>query len=403
MKKLFTLFTLCTLSFVACEMAPSPVTKAIFTLRSATEMSFEAEGGDGTICYSIEWREESRSSAAQPPQVECSAEWVTIGATNYEECKFTVAQNEGEARDTKIVLTYSGESIEVVVRQAAKQSEEPDPDPDPDPDPVPEMATITLKVENIEWNNADIVVKPSADVEYVLGIMTKAKFDERYRDGTDTFVDDMVKGWQETAEMYQDMGCEEPWQYYMQNEQRSGEASYNLKSDEIYDATWDSEYVAYCFGMNDEGEQTATVATAEFRTVAPEASANTFTITLGATTKRSIEFTVEPTNDDPYYVTVEAADVLDAYNDDTELIRAILSECDVQIDNRTFVGTQTLTNADLGIDLNSTMSYKVVVWGFDEGPTTTVYMSEAFKPGSTSTTTTPDLTGPSYDESDVEW
>lgn len=365
MKKLFTLLALCGLVLVACEPEPAPKPDVKEPVLSVTEttIDFEAEGGEGVINYTLENGVEGTNITAT-----CNAEWVTDLAVA-ETITFAVTKNEGEARETAIKVTYGELEKSVAIKQAAKSEE-----------PKPELATISLKIENIAWNNADIVVTPSADVEYVLGIMTKAKFDERYKDGTDGFVDDMVKSWQSTAEMYEDMGYDEPWQYYMQNEQRSGEDSYNLKGDQIYNATWDSDYVAYCFGMNDEGEQTASLATAEFRTLAPEASANTFTITIGTTTKTSVEFTVEPTNDDPYYVTVEATNVLDAYNDDTELIRAILPEYDLQIDNRTFIGSQTLTNADLGINLNSMKSYKVVVWGFEDGPTTEVYMSDAFQP-----------------------
>lgn len=370
MKKLFTLLALCGFVFAACEPEPAPtpepeVKDPVLNVTQTT-IDFEAEGGEGVINYTLE-------NAVEGTAVEaiCAAEWVTDIAVA-ETITFTVIENDGEARETAIEVTYGELQKSVAIKQAAAEQDKPAP--------VPESATIELKVENIEWNNADIVVKPSADVEYVLGIMTKAKFNEKYKDGAATLVDDMVKSWQSTAEMYQDMGYDEPWQYYMQNEQRSGEETYNLKSDEIYNATWDSEYVAYCFGMNDSGEQTASVATAEFRTVAPEASANTFTITLGQTTKTSVEFTVEPTNDDPYYVTVEATNVLDAYSDDTELIRAILPEYDLQIENRTFTGKQTLTNADLGINLNSMKSYKVVVWGFENGPTTAVYKSEVFQP-----------------------
>ncbi|MBQ8774927.1 MAG: BACON domain-containing protein [Alistipes sp.] len=367
MNKLFTLLALCCLALTSCNKPddePKPIEKEpILTLTSEATMEFPAEGGEGVIRYTLE-------NGVEGTKVEttCSAEWVT-DLTVAETITFTVTANETEARETKVIVTYDDKSFEVAVKQSAKSEE-----------PEPELATIELTVENIEWNNANIVVKPSADVEYVLGIMTKAKFTEKYGDDTATLFDDMVKAWQSTAEMYQDMGYDDPWQYYMQNEQRSGENAYNLKSDEIYNATWDSDYVAYCFGIDDEGEQTASVATAEFRTLAPEASDNTFTITLGEMTKTSIAFSVVPTNDDPYYVTVEATNVLDAYSDDAELIRAILPEYDLQIEKRTFSGEQSLTNADLGININSMKSYKVVVWGFENGPTTAVYQSEAFQP-----------------------
>lgn len=390
MKKLFILSLLCSFVFVACELetVPTPEVKDPVLSVTQTTIDFKAEGGVGVINYTLENAVEGSSVEAT-----CAATWVTDLAVA-ETITFTVTNNDGEARETAIKVTYGDLERSVAIKQAATEGD----------DPEPELATITLKVENVEWNNADIVVTPSADVEYILGIMPKAVFDEKYKDGADLLVDDMVKGWQSTAEMDQDTQTNTTWQHYMQNEQRSGERSYNLKRDHIYDATWDSEYVAYCFGMNDAGEQTASLATAEFRTVAPEASANTFTITLGQMNSTSVEFTVEPTNDDPYYVTVETTNLLDAYTAHNELIRAILPESEQQISDRTFMGRQVLTNADLGISLNGVESYRVVVWGFENGPTTAVYMSEAFKTGGTSTTTTiASISGPLYDESSVEW
>jgi hypothetical protein len=149
--------------------------------------------------------------------------------------------------------------------------------------------------------------------------------------------------------------------------------------------SWDTEYVVYCFGMDDEGEQTAYVVVEEFRTEAPVPTSNTFTITIGETTKTSVEFTVEPTTDDPYYVTIESVDVLAPYGPDKEqsyedMVRYLTPEYDMTIEQRTFTGKQTLYNSDLGKSVNSFKTYRVVVWGFENGPTTDVYMSEEFNP-----------------------
>ena len=168
-------------------------------------------------------------------------------------------------------------------------------------------------------------------------------------------------------------------------EQRSGEKTYDVKYDDIYNMDWDSEYVVYCFGMNDEGEQTASVAIKEFRTAAPMPSNNTFTITIDAMTKSSVEFTVEPTTDEPYYVTIETIDVLAPYGPDKEnsyedLIKYLTPDYDSTIEQRTFSGKQTITNSDLGKSVNGFKTYRVVVWGFENGPTTDVFMSEEFKP-----------------------
>lgn len=373
MKKLFGLLAICALSFVACKPdteTPEPVAKAPVVTLDKQSIEAPAEGGEYVVNYTIENAVEGVALSV----VE-DVEWISDATANEGVISFVVAANElEEARNTTLNVEYNGaETRTIEVAQAAKAVA-----------PKPELATFTLEVSNITWNNASITVTPSDDVEYILGVMTKEAF-APYTEDAETLVAARIAEWQETAEQYIDMGYDDPWQYYMGFEQRSGEKTYDVKYDDIYNMDWDSEYVVYCFGMNDEGEQTGAVAVKEFSTSAPVPSNNTFTITLGAMTKSSIEFTVEPTTDEPYYVTIETVDVLAPYGPDKEysyedLIKYLTPDYDSTIEQRTFSGKQTITNSDLGKSVNSFKTYRVVVWGFENGPTTSVFMSDEFKP-----------------------
>jgi hypothetical protein len=309
------------------------------------------------------------------PNVEKDVEWIKDVTVEDGVISFVVVANEAlESRSTMLIVHYVGYVDGLItVTQAAKEEE-----------PQPEMPTIALEVSDITWNNAYITVTPSEDVEYILGVMTKEAF-APYAEDVESLVAARIEEWEETAAMYIEMGYDDPWQYYMCFEQRSGERTYDVKYDEIYNMDWDSEYVAYCFGMNDEGTQTASVAIKEFRTTAPEPSNNTFTITIDSMTKSSVEFTVEPTTDEPYYVTIETIDVLAPYGPDKEnsyedLIKYLIPDYESTIEQRTFTGKQTITNSDLGKSVNGFKTYRVVLWGFENGPTTDVFMSEEFKP-----------------------
>lgn len=94
-------------------------------------MEFDAEGGEGTITYTAQMVEVTRTEDSPAPEAECDAEWVTLGNPDFGRCSFTVAENEGEARETKIVVTYVDKSFEVVVKQKAKEIDEPEPQPEP--------------------------------------------------------------------------------------------------------------------------------------------------------------------------------------------------------------------------------------------------------------------------------
>ena len=132
-RNLFYLLLALPLVFAACEPdtpEQNVEKKAVLILTSEATMEFAAEGGQGVITYTAKMEEVTRTSPAPEPEVEvtCEADWVTITAADLEKCNFTVAANEGEARNAKIVVKYATEVAEVAVKQAAKE-EKPEPQP----------------------------------------------------------------------------------------------------------------------------------------------------------------------------------------------------------------------------------------------------------------------------------
>ena len=137
--------------FVACD----PVEEAlepVLTLTSEAEVNFTAEGGEGVITYTLENPVEGTKLEAS-----CEAEWVS-NLTAGECVTYTVAANEGEARESKVVVTYGAQSLEVAVKQAAKDvaSEEPEPEPEPE---VPAGVTFTAyhfdgEYYGTQWSDA---------------------------------------------------------------------------------------------------------------------------------------------------------------------------------------------------------------------------------------------------------
>lgn len=131
MKRLFYLLLALPLVFAACENPEEPKPQvekeAVLTLTSEAEMNFEAEGGEGVITFTAEWKDVTRNSPVPVPEVEatCEAQWVE-DLTVAENITFTVLANEADARETKVVVTYGDKSFEVAVKQAARQNE-PEP------------------------------------------------------------------------------------------------------------------------------------------------------------------------------------------------------------------------------------------------------------------------------------
>ena len=97
----------------AKTLAVGETPKTSLTLKSASEMSFGAEGGEGEIEYEI-------INSVPGAVVEATADVEWINATAGEKISFTVASNDGAAREGKIVVSYHNDEFEVQVKQAAK-------------------------------------------------------------------------------------------------------------------------------------------------------------------------------------------------------------------------------------------------------------------------------------------
>ena len=126
---LYLLFAL-PLAFAACENTEEPKPQvekeAVLTLTSEAVMNFDAAGGEGVITYTAKMVEVTREAPEAQVEATCEADWVT-DLTVADNITFTVAANEAEARETKVVVTYSDKSFEVAVKQAAK-GEDPKPE-----------------------------------------------------------------------------------------------------------------------------------------------------------------------------------------------------------------------------------------------------------------------------------
>ena len=115
LRNFFYLLLALPLFFAGCTEpgTDEPVKKeATLTLVSDQTMNYGHNGGNGVITFKLENAPEDAQVSAS-----CEADWVTnlkVG-TNV---TFKVAANEGEARETKVVVSYLTQSFEVTVTQS---------------------------------------------------------------------------------------------------------------------------------------------------------------------------------------------------------------------------------------------------------------------------------------------
>ena len=123
LNKLFFLMLAFALTFAACEPVEQPTPdnpnqeqpeskEPVLTLTSENSLQFGAEGGQGTITYTLENPVEGTELKA-----EATAEWIT-DLTVGETITFTVTANEVvEKRDGRILVTYGEKLFNVFIQQ----------------------------------------------------------------------------------------------------------------------------------------------------------------------------------------------------------------------------------------------------------------------------------------------
>ena len=248
----------------------------------------------------------------------------------------------------------------------------------------------SLEAEYVEssatWRDAWVDITPSSnDMEYIIGVMERAEWNELYAENPESIVAERIRLWEKDLEdgieIYPDL---DTWQKYMQLYQQSGTKT--VYASDYCNLYWSTEYVLYAFGMNDEGYQTTAVVVTEFATTTPEASSNNFFVSIDNIGEDSVAFTITATNDDPYFVTIQDKRYVERFGDGKEeswedmIWDLTFGKTDDQIAGFIFNGTQELTNESINKKVDTFHEYQILVWGFNDGPTTEVYVSEAFQP-----------------------
>lgn len=143
---------------------PTPSAQPELTITSEATMEFAAEGGDGEIVYTLKHAKVGIELTA-----ECAADWVT-DLTVGETITFVVTANEGEVRDTKVVVTYDDKVQEVAIIQAGNSSGD-----------TTALFEVTIG-ETTSSSVAFTVTPADAEAEYIIALYDAATADEYKRD-----------------------------------------------------------------------------------------------------------------------------------------------------------------------------------------------------------------------------
>lgn len=229
--------------------------------------------------------------------------------------------------------------------------------------------SFDFAVSDITPVNATITVTPTDVDDYVFHIMEKAQYDAI--GGEDGAYNELKKRWDRYAELY-----DSPWTEFI--DFQNGVQSYD--ADDFLTPEPGKEYVAYAFGIDDEGNMTSQVFSTTFSTEAVSRSEITFEIEVtdvkadenGTCT---VTAHIVPSNDDPYGVLCQQAKFVDFYDfNDEESTQQYLDNQVRGYVKQTYTGEQTVTFTRM--PLNKDMY--IVAVGFNSVPNSAP-MLHAFK------------------------
>lgn len=116
LRNFFYLLIALPLAFASCENSGEDVAKEVkLTVTSSLTAEFEADGGAGIIVYTLENAPEGAQVSAT-----CADEWVNNITVGSNITYMVDANSTEEARETKVVVSYEAQVVEVVVMQAGK-------------------------------------------------------------------------------------------------------------------------------------------------------------------------------------------------------------------------------------------------------------------------------------------
>ena len=141
------------------------------------------------------------------------------------------------------------------------------------------------------------------------------------------------------------------------------------------EATWageldaDTEWVLWAFGMDSEALINSTPVRHYFKTGSAKPSDNTFTVTVSDILSRRAKISVDASNDDPWVAVLATADKFEN-NTDSEIMQYIVDNYNVT--------TNTGDSSEVATGLTPSTDYKVYVFGYQAGSSTTALTTVSF-------------------------
>lgn len=349
-KSLFSGLLAATLLLVGCSQESStPVIKAV-----ALEISKDA--GEYELPFSIQ-----NGSSSKQLTATTEAEWIYDISVETGKVVFSAEQNAGKARSASMRLSYPGaEDVTVNVNQGSVFD-----------------GVFKIEVSDITPYGCHIKYTPlEYSGNYIFFVMDKSAVSKYLldKDGLDELYQGDVEYVKELAESngitLEDCLKRAPMFYTMDGQET--EMDYT-------DLSYDTDYIAYCYGLSLEGKRLTDFTMAEFSTSIIETSDITFEASVTDITKNSANITITPSNNNDYYFWTYISEMDYSKYSLEEIMSNMISNIKSNVETWGIPITSyihTGASSDAPSDLWSGTKYYIVAWGMDYAGTPTTKPQE---------------------------
>lgn len=163
---------------------------------------------------------------------------------------------------------------------------------------------FTIETSQISGLSAVIDIKPQdKNTKYFYWLYEMDRYINEFQESDELIIENDIAYWQYVEDITGDS-----WLEHMQNDLVSGDITIN--SSDFYNLLlWDTEYIAYAYGLDSLGNVTTPVSKHKFSTLAPEKENTTFDIEISSIEwddtykKYAVEATITPSNPDTRFFT----------------------------------------------------------------------------------------------------
>lgn len=163
---------------------------------------------------------------------------------------------------------------------------------------------FTIETSQISGLSAVIDIKPQdKNTKYFYWLYEMDRYINEFQESDELIIENDIAFWQYVEDITGDS-----WLEHMQNDLVSGDITIN--SSDFYNLLlWDTEYIAYAYGLDSLGNVTTPVSKHTFSTLAPEKENTTFEIEISSIEwddtykKYALEATITPSNPDTRFFT----------------------------------------------------------------------------------------------------